>query len=367
MESLVSNVRKPTLILDARKARENIRKMAEKAASCGVRFRPHFKTHQSLEIGRWFREVGVRSITVSSLEMAAAFAGDGWSDITVAFPVNLREMETINELAAAIRLNVLVVHPETVEVLASRIQAPVGFFIKVDTGYHRTGISLEDHDRVRRMLRTASLSDRLHFRGFLTHAGHSYKARGTEQILSVHRESLEIMAELKAVFQSSVPELTLSVGDTPTCSVADSFPDVDEIRPGAFVFYDLMQYRIGSCSLDQVALVMACPVVAVHPERSEAVIYGGAVHFSKDTVDHTDGTPTYGWVTWFRADGWNVPTGCCTLASLSQEHGILRMCPDHLRNIRVGDLVGVVPVHCCLTANLMGEYRTLEGERIRRL
>ena len=39
-------------------------------------------------------------------------------------------------------------------------------------------------------------------------------------------------------------------------------------------------------------MVIACPVVALHPERKEVIIYGGAVHLSKD--NYTDGVVKYG-------------------------------------------------------------------------
>ncbi|KPK99745.1 MAG: hypothetical protein AMJ91_06575, partial [candidate division Zixibacteria bacterium SM23_73_3] len=65
---------KPTLLLDKKRVMKNIEKMARKAKAAGVRFRSHFKTHQSGEIGNWFRDVGVEAITVSSLDMAQYFA-----------------------------------------------------------------------------------------------------------------------------------------------------------------------------------------------------------------------------------------------------------------------------------------------------
>ena len=37
----------PTLLLNEAIARRNIERMANKARQNGVRFRPHFKTHQS--------------------------------------------------------------------------------------------------------------------------------------------------------------------------------------------------------------------------------------------------------------------------------------------------------------------------------
>ncbi|MDQ1351629.1 MAG: hypothetical protein QG657_1934, partial [Acidobacteriota bacterium] len=71
--------------MDKEKALKNIIRIKEKIArSPGVRFRPHFKTHQSAQIGQWFREMGVSAITVSSVDMALYFAQHGWTDITIA-------------------------------------------------------------------------------------------------------------------------------------------------------------------------------------------------------------------------------------------------------------------------------------------
>ena len=78
----------PTLLLDERRCRRNIAVMSIRAKRRGVRFRPHFKTHQSRAVGQWFRDEGVSAITVSSLAMARYFSGAGWREITVAFPFN---------------------------------------------------------------------------------------------------------------------------------------------------------------------------------------------------------------------------------------------------------------------------------------
>ncbi|MBO8152692.1 MAG: hypothetical protein H0Z30_09405 [Candidatus Marinimicrobia bacterium] len=68
----------PTLLLDEKKCQENINFMVQKAKRSNVIFRPHFKTHQSIEVGRWFRAQGVDKITVSSLRMAKYLADSGW-------------------------------------------------------------------------------------------------------------------------------------------------------------------------------------------------------------------------------------------------------------------------------------------------
>jgi D-serine deaminase-like pyridoxal phosphate-dependent protein len=53
------------------------------------------------------------------------------------------------------------------------------------------------------------------------------------------------------------------------------------------------------------------------------------------------------------------------LYALSQEHGILRITPRDLNYFKPGQLIEILPVHSCLTANLMREYRTIDGETIK--
>ncbi len=354
----------PTLLLDERKCRANIARMALKARQSGVVFRPHFKTHQSHEVGRWLREEGVDRITVSSLRMAEYFAQDGWSDITVAFPVNVLESDRINRLASYIRINLLIESVEAVEELSRFLQYEVGFFIKADIGYHRTGVDPDNDELLNRILRATGNADKLRFRGFLGHAGHSYKARGRQAIEEIYRESTAMIAELKSRYIDGHPDLISSIGDTPCCSVMDEFPEVDEVRPGNFVFYDVAQRDIGSCGVDEIAVALACPVVAIHPERGEVVMYGGAVHFSKDRSTLPDGADYFGLVARFGAEGWSVGDDPPVVTSLSQEHGIIKGDAAFVKSVKVGDVLAVLPIHSCLTANLMNYYRTLDGRRI---
>lgn len=52
------------------------------------------------------------------------------------------------------------------------------------------------------------------------------------------------------------------------------------------------------------------------------------------------------------------------VAKLSQEHGILKVEQNQFKNFNIGDLVEIIPVHSCLTANLAKKYITTEGEEI---
>ena len=360
-------IRKPTLLLDEQKCRQNIVRMCEKARRSGVVFRPHFKTHQSQAIARWFREQGTDRITVSSVTMAKYFAADDWNDITIAFPVNLAEMRAIDRLASRIRLNLLVESEAAIGALDRGLHHQSGVYIKIDSGYKRTGIRFDDFYGIEKLAAAIFRSQHLEFMGFLTHAGQTYQAKSTDEIRQIHHAVVERMGLLKKRFERRYPRLAISVGDTPACSIVEEFGGVDEIRPGNFVFYDLMQLFLGSCSDQQIAVAMACPVVALHPERNEMVIYGGAVHFSKERIILPAVGTIYGQVVPDEPQGWGDPVDGMYLTALSQEHGIITL-PGHFKNpYKVGDIVTILPVHSCLTASCMKKYTTLSGQILTRL
>lgn len=96
--SMELKITRPTLLLDENKMLANLQRMLEKAERTGTELIPHFKTHQSKEIGQLIKEKGVKKITVSSMKMAEYFAQNGWNDITVAFPFNPLEIDVANQL-----------------------------------------------------------------------------------------------------------------------------------------------------------------------------------------------------------------------------------------------------------------------------
>jgi D-serine deaminase-like pyridoxal phosphate-dependent protein len=354
----------PTFLVDEAKARSNIERIAAKAARCGAAFRPHFKTHQSLFIGNWYRDYGVDRITVSSVTMAGIFAAGGWRDLTIAFPVNLRELGSIDELAGKVDLGLLVDSEAAVEALAAALTHAVRLWIKVDLGTHRCGIPAAEGDAVLRLARTAAAIPRLRIAGLLAHDGRTYSARGREAVERLYREGRDALLDLKArLAASGFPGLAVSYGDTPTASLVEDFSGIDELRPGNFVYYDLQQRELGSCSDSDIAAAVACPVVGIYPERGEAVVYGGAVHLSKQDEVMADGRGCYGAAFRSASGGvgargrpdcsWGGFVEGAYLRSLSQEHGVAVLPSDELARLRLGDLLLVCPVHSCLAQDLL--------------
>lgn len=358
------NIIRPTLLVDELKCRAHIDRMRLKGIQSNVIFRPHFKTHQSQAIGKWYREAGISKITTSSLEMAEYFAADGWEDITVAFPVNYLEHALINSLAEKIQLNLCTVSLASLEKLAEKLEQRIHIFIEIDSGYGRTGIEPTDFDTIDLCIRFIEHDKHMSFAGFLSHAGQSYKSRSKEEIKEVHASSFKKAIALKEKYLTRFPNLVCSVGDTPTCSVVDDFTGVDEIRPGNFVFYDVMQSEIGSCSIDAIAVVLACPVVALHETKNEIVVHGGAVQLSKDSVLTKAGKQIFGRLAIISETDWRVLPETFYVKSISQEHGVISFPSTALERFKIGDIVGILPIHSCLTADCMGGYTTLTGKKL---
>lgn len=357
-------ITRPTLILNEQRACENIRFMAQKARRSGVNFRPHFKTHQSIEIGNWFRDEGVQKITVSSVDMAEYFASGGWTDITIAFPINIRQINQINILAGRINLGVVVENLESISSLGKNIQQELSIWLKIDSGSHRTGIRWDQTYEVLSILKELTKYPHLAMQGILTHAGSTYSAQSPEDAIRLHKEATLRMIDLQQrISHSGFPKPMISVGDTPGCCLLDSFPGTDEIRPGNFVFFDAEQMDIGSCREAQISVVLACPIVALHPERNEVVLYGGAIHLSKESYLNA-GRPCYGLVALPDENGWGEILTDCSIVRVSQEHGILSVPQVMMGKFFVGGLVMVIPVHSCLAAHLMRRYLTLDGRTI---
>lgn len=334
--------------------------MARKAGAHALSFRPHCKTHQSVEVSNWFRDFGVHSITVSSFFMARYFASAGWKDILVAFPFHPGEMESLIDLSGHCKLSILVDSPAVLPFL-NHIPHRLSFYLDIDTGYGRTGIKAENTDLIEQIIVKAGANPHLEFAGFYCHAGHSYKTVNQKERDNIHRKAMGDLEGLKKHFGQYSPKLLY--GDTPGCSIQEEFGKIDEITPGNFVFYDLMQWSLGACSLDEIAVAMECPVAGRYPAGERILIHGGAVHFSKESM-LLNGKTIYGKLVKQTEKGWIDAGEKLYLSSLSQEHGLMDDAGDLMNRISIGEKLLFLPVHSCLSANLAREYRTLGNERI---
>lgn len=348
----------PAFVVDRSIAKANCDRMRAKALMADVVFRPHVKTHKTIEGARLQHGDTEGPITVSTLAEAEFFANAGFDDITWAVPVAPSKLERCLGIAKKARLGLLVDHPDAVAALEEFAAShEVGFdvMLKVDCGYHRAGVDPDARSSVELALSIAR-SERLRLRGLLTHAGHAYHANGADEIRSIAAEERDAVRRLGSILDAEgVHGLVRSIGSTPTMSVAP-LEGVDEIRPGNYIFFDAFQATIGSCRLSDCAAFVVATVIGVNEARGECIIDAGALALSKDPGPvHVD--PTFGYGVVCVLDGVPLPA---RLVSLSQEHGIVRLSEGGAR-LTIGDRLRIVPNHSCLTAALHASYLILDG------
>jgi len=119
--------------------------------------------------------------------------------------------------------------------------------------------------------------------------------------------------------------------------------------------------------MDNIAVAMACPIVAIYKDRNEIVIYGGGVHFSKDRLEDDSHRVIFGKVVSSVKEGWGEEIPDMYLKKLSQEHGTVHVPNSQLENYKVGDCLLILPVHSCMTAHEMKSYYVEPDKIISRL
>ncbi|MEX2411749.1 MAG: alanine racemase [Candidatus Paceibacterota bacterium] len=345
---------RPQLILDEFRCKRNINRLASKAKRQNLQFRPHFKTHQSLEIGKWFREAGVDSITVSSVDMASYFASDGWNDITIAFPFYPGQISALKKLERTVQLRLFINNKNQLSVLSKSLHKPFHVIIEIDPGYGRSGVHFSGQTQIDEIINECERSTLATFDGFYVHDGRTYQSRGKKDILDHIKPVLKVLNALK----NNYPSSHCIMGDTPSCSVLEDFESIDVITPGNFVFYDWMQVLIGSCTIDDVALYCQVPIAQIIDNGNKAILHGGAVHLSKDSISKNRHS-CFGQAIKYSKNEINIIENTF-INSLSQEHGIA---VGNFNELERNSLM-ICPIHSCLTANLHSHYLTTTGKII---
>ncbi len=338
----------PFVVIDEEKMKANLSRMHSKSKASSAVFSPHLKTHQSCELIPYYRELGIEEFTVSSIEMAKYFADAGVQNITVAFPADIRQISTINELTQKTNFSIFIDNLESAQFLSKNITGNLKLWLEINNGYNRSGIDINDKIKLFRIVEFIINSNNLELVGMSAHDGLNYSAKSSLHISVIHNHSKHNLLIMKQFIESKYSiKLLLSLGDTPAMSLMDDFSGIDVIRPGAFIFYDLQQWSLGACTLDDIAAYLAAPVISRYEKEDELLLRAGAIHLSKDNVT-IYGNTSYGMLAILDNDYRIQKILTDThIRQLTQEHAMAKA-NSQFSDIRIGDLIGVIPAHTCL-------------------
>jgi D-serine deaminase-like pyridoxal phosphate-dependent protein len=357
----LSDLVTPALVLDRGVLDENLAMMQARADRLGVVHRPHLKTAKSVAVANRLAGAPDRPVCVSTIEEAAYFFAGGFADLccpNVVVPAKVRPFAALARRGATITL--AVADPATVGAIAETAAAEgvdLRVLVEVESGAARTGLPPDSP----LLLETAGVihaAPRLTLAGIMTYGGQGYAARSREELCRIAALERDIAVGAAARLRAAgLPCPTVSVGSTPTSTHADDLTGVTEIRPGVYMFFDMMQVGLGVAKPEQLALSVLATVVFSDPESGRIVVDAGALALSKDGGEASPSG--HGLVLGLAGEA--LAPGL-RVHQLHQEHGILAgATPALAARLPVGSRVRILPHHVCLTAAPYDRYHVVDG------
>jgi len=359
----------PFLVVDERRLSLNLDRMQARARTQAVALRPHTKTHKSVALAREQAERGATGITVAKPSEAEVFVRAGFGDVTIAYTLaSESHFAKVAELIPQAKIRFCVdsvpgARRASAFFSACGMEAEV--LLEVDSGQHRCGVLPADALAVAREV--ASLPG-LHLVGALTHEGHSYhgpregesREEALRRAMTDGREALlSVATTLGEAGWAHPATFILSQGSTPSMRVFENRTErgfrITEVRPGNYVFHDLSQVQLGTCTLEDCALTVLTTVVGVYKGQggtARVVLDAGKKTLSSDLCP---GHPGYGLALYNPRTMRPLPH--TVVSRLSEEHAVLDV-RGHA-TLAVGDRLRLVPNHACVVMATQTQYALL--------
>ncbi|GGC68215.1 alanine racemase [Siccirubricoccus deserti] len=341
----------PCLVLDLGVLKRNLAAMqAAVARHPSLVLRPHLKTAKSRDVAR-LASPDFGPVTVSTLAEARYFAEGGWRDQIYAVGITPQKLDAVAAIDAEVKL--ITDDLDVARAIAAH-SAPLHALIEVDVGEGRGGIP-PDSPLLGEI--AAVLGTRL--AGVLSHSGHSYNGRSTEDMAEVaEAERAGITAAAARLRASGHAVPIVSLGSSPTALHARRMDGVTEVRAGVYMFGDLFQAQLGTHGIEDIAVTVLASVIGRSPVRNTLLLDSGALALSKDRS--TQAAPKdWGFGRVLDAAGVPLP-GEAFIARAYQEHGEVQAAAP-LPMLPIGARLRVAPNHTCLTAAAHDRYHVVDG------
>lgn len=329
----------PAVAISLERMEANIRRAQDQLDRHGVGNRPHIKTHKIPAVAKMQMDAGAIGITCQKIGEAEVFAEAGVvDDILISYNI-LGEAKTERLMALNKRLGRLAVVLDSEAVAkglseAARLHgADIRFLVECDTGFKRNGV--QTPEAAFELARAAMRMPGMHFEGLMTFPNSPSTA--------------PFFARALELFESAgIAVPVVSGGGTPALGSVGNFPMLTEHRAGTYVYNDVMMVTAGAATWDDCAMQIRSTVVS-RPTPDRAVLDAGSKVLTSDQYFVKD-------------HGRVVDYPDARIVALSEEHAIvdLSACVDRPD---VGDVVSVIPNHCCVVSNMVDEvYGIRSGE-----
>jgi D-serine deaminase-like pyridoxal phosphate-dependent protein len=337
----ISELETPAVTVDIPIMEDNIRRVQLHLSQHGIANRPHIKTHKIPALGKLQMKAGAVGITCQKLGEVEVFADAGVADdVLLTFNI-VGTAKTDRLMALSKRLKRLAVVLDNMAVAKGLSEAAVRhgddvrFLVECDTGMGRNGV--QTPAAALDLARAAMKLPRMQLEGLMTFptrypGSHAF----FEEALALCR-------------RAGIPVPVVSGGGTPSIFSVDKFPMLTEHRAGTYLYNDVMTVASGTATWDNCAMRVRATVVS-RPTDTRAVIDCGTKVLTSDLYTVTG----YGHV---------VEYPEAVIPHLSEEHGVIDLAKCAERP-SVGDIVHVIPNHCCVVSNMVDEIYGVRGGQV---
>jgi len=331
----------PAVTIDLDIMEANIARVQSHLARHGIANRPHVKTHKIPALGKRQMAGGAVGITCQKLGEVEVFADAGVADDVLLTYNVLGTAKTDRLMALAKRLRRLAVVLDNELVArglseaAARHGRDVPFLVECDTGFARTGV--QTPEAALELARAGVRMRGLRFEGLMT-----FPNRDPDTRVFFER-ALELFA------RAGIPVPVVSGGGTPALANVDRFPMLTEHRAGTCIFNDTMVVASGWATWDDCAMRVRATVVS-RPTDTRAVIDCGTKVLTSDQYT-------------VKGFGHLMEYPEAAIVHLSEEHGVVDLTACRERPA-IGDVVSVVPNHCCVVSNMVDELYGVRGGKV---
>jgi D-serine deaminase-like pyridoxal phosphate-dependent protein len=356
----LSELETPCIVIDVEQARRNAAAMQRAVNEAGCRLRPHIKTHKMPFFARMQVEAGACGITCAKVGEAEIMADGGLDDIFIAYPL-VGAFRIRRAIALADRVKRLILAVDSIECASALNDAAAAanrcleIRLEIDTGAKRTGVLMR---YAALLAETIACMPWLRLTGLYTFKSLNYQGEATRDNELAAREEAELLAEAaQAVRNKGVPIEDISGGSSPTGLAVAKTGAVNEIRPGTYIFKDLMLRDEGVARVEEIAARFAATVVSC-PTEGYAVIDGGTKCFPTDVPLNT--APFF-----YNAYAYVEGMEHLRLNRMNEEHGIITSSTGKT-GLYVGQTLRLIPLHICTAINMQNSVYLWDQGTMRR-
>ena len=351
----VADLDTPALVIDLDIMERNLRRMAEYTREHGLRLRPHTKTHKIPALARRQLDLGAAGLTIAKAGEAEVMLNANPPDLLLAYPIIGRRK--LERLMAVARKAPLTVSLDSVFVArqlsdaAREAQTEVGVLAEVDVGLGRVGVAPSE---------VVALSQAIARLPWLRLDGIAFYPGQITLMDENGGAALEALSQLLAgvvrdLKQAGLAPRIVSGGSTPTMWHSHKVPEMNEIRPGTYIFNDRNTVTSGACGFEDCAAYILATVVST-AKPGQMIIDGGSKTFSSDRPVNP-GEVSFGHI---------VEAPEAVFTKMNEEHGYVDIRKAQ-REFTVGDRVRVVPNHICVAMNLHERVYGVRGDTVEQI